>query len=53
MHRTTLTADQIRGFTSHWSPPVVRAVSAFYIYTLVWLLLWVVIPSLVLCLRPC
>ena len=48
MHRTTLTADQIRGWTSKWSPPAVRVVSAFYIYTLVWLLLWVVIPSLVM-----
>ena len=44
----TLTADQIRGLTKRWSPLLVRAVSAFYLYTLVWLLLWVVIPSLVM-----
>jgi len=48
MHRTTLTAEQLRGLTRRWSPPVVRAVSAFYLYTLGWLLLWVVIPSVVM-----
>jgi signal peptidase I len=52
MHRARATADRLQGLARHWSPLAVRALSAFYLYTLLWLILWAVVPAVVMQWQP-